>query len=253
MDKEVTMKKSFLSALGIFSLLAIVFGLAGGALAQNPHIAVADTYTDSNNVDMNFGTQGALLLSATRVDASTCTATTYLWFKFTIPSTAQTIANATLNVTFFGSLGTGLLATELRSSADATWGETTLTWSNQPAFEATVLGTSPSVAPGGTAQYGGSGSALATYLNNHKGQDVSLIVRADCSSTVDFYADRVVLTKESFNNGIGLDLFNPTAVGLLSFSGASSSFSPWSLLLVTGLVLLALTVYLVLHRREPAR
>jgi hypothetical protein len=160
-------------------LVAIVAILAGGnAVAQGAYVPSADTYTDLNAPDANHGADQHLLLSASNLAG--CVETTYLWFKFDIPSAGSTIADASLALTL--GPGAGTVDLELRSSADTSWSETGLTWSNQPALDPNVLATAAGATPGSTATF--RGAALTAYLNARQGQTVSLLVRADCDGVV---------------------------------------------------------------------
>ena len=160
-------------------LVAIVAILAGGTtVAQGPYAPSADTYTDLNAPDANHGADQHLLLGASNLAG--CVETTYLWFKFDIPSAGSTLANA--NLALMLGPGAGTVDLELRSSTDTSWSETELTWSNQPAPDADVLATATGVTPGSTATL--SSANLAAYLNARQGQTVSLVVRADCDGSV---------------------------------------------------------------------
>jgi hypothetical protein len=224
----------------------LILGSSGNVAAQNPHLTSADTYTDINNPTVNHGSDTLLLLSASNLAG--CVPVTNLWYKFDIPDVPTTIGTANLYLTFetFGSSNT--LDMELRSSADTTWSETALTYSNQPAFEATVLATAASVPVGGTALF--SSATLASYLNAHKGQTVSLIIRANCSDTVAVSANRGTRTKEhASGSGVYLDLFTPTAVSLADLTAASKPLTLPDVLGI-GVIVIALVALVTLVRRH---
>lgn len=167
--------KQLLSAI----LLAMaMLSAAGHVAADGPYPPAADTYTDRNNTAANHGSDQNLLLSATNLAG--CVETTYLWLKFDIPSTGATIAEASSSLTF--GVGAGTTDLELRSSADTSWSEADLNWSNQPVLEPDVLATATGISPGSTATF--TGAALATYLSARRGQTVSLVVLADCHGSV---------------------------------------------------------------------
>jgi len=225
----------------------LALGLSGNAAAQNPHLALADTYTDINSPAVNHGSDTSLLLSAS--NTAGCVPVTYLWYQFSIPAAAQTIGQATLYLAFENIGGGAALDMELRSSSDTTWTESGLTWANQPALDPTVLATAPSVPPGSTATF--SSTALANYLDAHKGQPVTLVVRANCSGTVAASANRGISTQENTSgSGAYLDLFVPTAVSLANFTAASAPLTPPGIA-GSGAAVIALVALLFLVRRHP--
>ena len=165
-----------LSAGVLVVILAI--SAAGNVAAPGPYAPSADTYTDINAEDVNHGDDENLLLSASNLAG--CVETTYLWFKFDVPSTGTTIDSASLALMF--GPGAGTVDLELRSSANTSWSETGLTWSNQPELDADVLATAADVTPGSTATL--DSADFAAYLDARQGQTVSLVVRADCDGSV---------------------------------------------------------------------
>ena len=203
-----------LSAVMLAVILAIVLG--GNVSAVGPYVPSADTYTDRNNVNSNHGSDNSLLLSASNLEG--CVETTYLWFKFDIPSTGTTIDSARLALTFLSS-GCGTVDLELRSSADTSWSETGLTWSNQPELEAEVLATATDVTLGSTATL--SSTTFAAYLNTRQGQTVSLVVRADCGGSVSESVALELRARESGSAGASLTLLDPNAVTLHSLTARS--------------------------------
>ena len=224
----------------------LALGLSGNAAAQNPYLALADTYTDINNPAVNHGSDTSLLLSAS--NNAGCVPVTYLWYQFSIPAIAQPIGQANLYLAFENIGGGAALGMELRSSSDTTWTESGLTWANQPALDPTVLATAPSVPPGSTATF--SSTALANYLDAHKGQPVTLVVRANCSGTVAASANRGISTQENAaGSGVYLDLFTPTAVSLTNFTAASAPLNPPGV--AGGVAVIALVALLFLVRRHP--
>jgi hypothetical protein len=76
----------------------LALGLSGNAAAQNPYLALADTYTDINSPAVNHGSDTSLLLSAS--NHAGCVPATYLWYQFSIPAIAQTIGQANLYLSF---------------------------------------------------------------------------------------------------------------------------------------------------------
>lgn len=152
--------------------------VSANTAVSGPLLPAADSYTDVNAQDANHGEDQHLLLSASNL--TSCVETTYLWFKFDVPSTGATITDASLNLTF--GPGAGTVNLELRSSEDTSWSEAGLSWSNQPTLDADALATTTSVTSGSTAELSSLG--LAAYLNARQGQTVSLVVRADCEGSV---------------------------------------------------------------------
>jgi hypothetical protein len=235
----------FISITFLVSVLAL--GLYGNAVAQNPHLASADTYTDSANATINHGSDIFLLLSASNLAG--CTPVTNLWYKFDIPNYASTIGTANLYLTFESFTTSNSLDMELRSSADTTWSETALTYSNQPSFESTVLATASSIPAGGTAVF--SGATLANYISSHRGQSVSFIIRANCSGTVASpSANRGTRTNENTSgSGVYLDLFTPNAVSLASLTGASTPLNSLGMAGLSAAVIALMTLLFFVRRR----
>lgn len=225
-QSEENHQSQTLSRLLVAGMAAMMLALlpARSAVAVGPYSPSADTYTDQNNPDTNNGNDELLLLSATNTAEGGCVETTYLWFKFDIPSTGTTIDNASLELVF-ESTGSGTTDLELRSSADTSWSETGLTWNNQPALEDDVLSTATGVTPGSTATF--SDAPLATYLNARQGQTVSLVVRADCGGSVSTSASLELRSQEhTSGSGASLSLYGPTAVTLVSLTARSAHSSP---------------------------
>jgi hypothetical protein len=95
-------------------------------------VAVADTYSQSNKPDSNFGT--SIRISAQ--NRTTEIRRAYLRFNVGIPS-GSVVSKATLRLTANGSgTSTGV---DLRAVADNSWGETVLTHRNAPAVGSTVI------------------------------------------------------------------------------------------------------------------
>jgi hypothetical protein len=142
----------------------LALGLSGNAAAQNPHLALADTYTDINSPAVNHGSDTSLLLSAS--NNAGCVPVTYLWYQFSIPATAQTIGQANLYLPFENIGGGATVDMELRSSSDTTWTES--------------LDVGQSACPGSSSsgncperparKQRRLAAALSNYLDAHKGQ-----------------------------------------------------------------------------------
>jgi len=99
----------------------------------------ADTYIDSANPTVNHGTSAQL-----RVDGSPLV---YSFLKFDLGAVPGTVTGLTLNVYATSSSGAGYA---VRSVADNSWSESTLTWNNAP--------------PIGTSDAGQSGAFAANTL-----------------------------------------------------------------------------------------
>ncbi len=99
----------------------------------------ADTYIDSANPTVNHGTSAQL-----RVDGSPLV---YSFLKFDLSAVPGTVTGLTLNVYATSSSGAGYA---VRSVADNSWSESTLTWNNAP--------------PIGTSDAGQSGAFAANTL-----------------------------------------------------------------------------------------
>jgi hypothetical protein len=250
-DKERSQEMKTKKMLWVTVLVVLLVMAMGGAQvsAVGPYGVVADTYTDVNSVNMNHGSDQTLLLSGTSAGAC-CTASTYVWLKFNVPDTTATISeNSQLSIPLLAGANV-LMDLELRSSSNTSWDENTLTWANQPALDAQVLAVATNPAPGSDALF--SGSDMATYLNNHKGQVVTLVVMAHCPN-VGVAATRYLRAKEYTGGGSGIELIlqGPTAVSLQSLSGTlQESFSlPLTIVLACLLALVAgLKFYLIKNR-----
>lgn len=232
-------------------VVMLVIAMGGAQVsAVGPYGVLADAYTDINNVNTNHGSDQTFLLSGTSAGAS-CTASTYVWLKFQVPDTGTTISeNSQLSIPLLPGANV-LMDLELRSSSNTSWDENTLTWSNQPALDAGVLAVATNPAPGSDALF--SGLDMATYLNNHKGQVVTLVVLAHCPN-VGVAATRYLRAKEYTGGGSGVELIlqGPTVVDLQSLSGSALE-GPISLPLTIVLacllaLMVGLKVYLVKAR-----
>ncbi len=239
-------KRKLMACAALFIIVALMS--AAGGLAANPYLPAADTYTDQNNPSMVFGANTASLISASKT-FETCSTPIYVWYKFNVPSTTGTIGQAHLYITSLsGVFGSGTLDMELWSSADTSWGEATLAWQNQPALDQ-QLATAASVAPGSTMDF--TGSTLASYLEGHKGQAVTLVVRGDCDGTVSSpTAYRTFPTKESGSSGAWLEIYGPTSIGLRNFSGTGNQAqSGWLLTVLTAVLAVDVLGLLALRKR----
>lgn len=225
-------------------IFALVISPTGISYAVGPYPVTADTYTDRNYINTNHGSDPSLMLSATKI--LSCVETTYLWFKFLVPNPEATISNAILTVPL--AAGSGVMDLELRTIADADfgWNENTLVWNGQPALLPTVLATSPNPAPGTDAVF--LGTELANFLNNHKNQEVTLVVRANCAGTVGPAAARSVYTKEhSSGSGVELELRGPTAIQLQRFSAITLSNNR---LFILSLALITVWLVIYIYRKK---
>jgi hypothetical protein len=92
---------------------------------------VADAWVDSSTPDGNFGTASTL-----RVDASP---TRRIYLRFSVQGVSG-VASATLRLWAASSSSVGH---EVGLVSDNTWGETTITYSNAPAFGASVGSSGP--------------------------------------------------------------------------------------------------------------
>lgn len=231
-------------ALIILLLAALPFS---GVLSAGPYAPTADTYTDSNNTGSNFGSDQSLLLAGDLF--SGCTASTYLWFKFSIPNTGTTIGDADLDVTF-GASGAGPADVELLGSTDATWGESTLNWSNQGTYVSglTSYATAAGANVGSTTTFTSPG--LTSFLNTNQGQTVTLVVRADCNGTISNpTAISVTSLENPSGSGVSLSLRDPNAVTLLYFDVSDTTERQGKLGLTFALLLLLLVTGAILTRR----
>ena len=96
----------------------------------------ADAYVRSGTyVDTNFGTAVTLDVKYT----NTTTTMRNAFLRFSMAGVAATVTSAKLRL--YGHAATTAKATSVYSVADITWGETTITWNNQPAMGGTALAT----------------------------------------------------------------------------------------------------------------
>ncbi|MGB9586205.1 MAG: DUF7594 domain-containing protein, partial [Anaerolineales bacterium] len=113
---------------------------------------------------------------------------------------------------------------ELRSSPDTNWAESTLTWSTQPDLDPDVLATAASTVAPNDALF--TSSEFASYLNDKKGQMVSLVVKANCNGNVAVEATRVIAARENTNaNPVELILQGPTNVGLSEMKAVAGNWN----------------------------
>ncbi len=90
-------------------------------------VPIADSYVSSSNPTVNYGTSTQI-----RIDGSPIT-NSYL--RFSVSGLSGTVTSATLRIYANSSLSAGY---EVHRVADNTWGETTINYSNAPAFGGTV-------------------------------------------------------------------------------------------------------------------
>ncbi len=205
-------KMFILSTIIILLTTMLAAGSSKVTYAVGPYLPSADTYTDITNKTVNHGADGTLLLFASNLAG--CVPSTYIWLKIPVPDTMDTISTAILAIPLLSS-GAGDMDLELRTIADSDfgWDEGSLIWDGQPALTAIVLATASNPAPGTDAVF--QGPALEEFLDAHKGQEVTLVVRANCSGTVSPVAGRAVSSKEASGvEGITLTLSGATAVSL---------------------------------------
>jgi hypothetical protein len=242
------MHKIRFAGMIILGMLGIALAVQIPASALNPYYPTADAYTDLNDTSFNSGMDTTLLLYAS--NAAGCIPTSYLWYKFSIPATASTIGDAYMYMRFT-TAGSGTMDLMLGSSTDTSWLENDpggITWDTQPVTDTLTLATAASVAPGGEIVF--NSPNLTSYLNNHRGQTVSLVVRANCNGTVSINPTRNVNTKENGGgSGVRLELFNPTAIKLVSLTAGSNNPPVlWALLIISALAGFALFGLLFMRR-----
>lgn len=203
----------------IVSLVIIFLIPSQSAIAVGPYTPIADAYTLLNDPDTVTGLDEYLLLSASNADG--CVPSSYVWFKFQVPNPSATIAYATLSVPIDPVYdGDEKLDMELRFSSNTSWEEDSITWTNQPELDGLVLTTAPSTNAPNDALF--TGGNLASYLNSHKGETVSLVVKANCNGNVYIEATRVFPARENTTaNKVELILQGPTNVSLLDLQANS--------------------------------
>ncbi len=123
----------FTLTLVMLALLVSVSPSTTSAATSTTFVPVADAYVNSSYPSTNYGTSTQL-----RVDASPVT-NSYL--RFNVTGLSGNVTSATLRIYATSSQSTGYTAYAV---ADNTWGETTITYSNAPAF-GSALGVSGAV------------------------------------------------------------------------------------------------------------
>lgn len=243
------MKKILQFTLVVLMVGLLVLGFRAPARAQEgAHYMDADTYTHSGtaNVDKNYGNNTSLLLAGGK-SGPVCTETSFLWYKFDVPNTGRTIAEASFFLQFVFSNGL-VMDMELLGSTDASWSVTTLTWNTQAPYEASLvsLGTAESVDVG-TAEFIDDplNPLIGPFLNANQGSTVTFVVHADCpGGDIGDGATRVTpgINESSPTPGLGgayILMEDPTAVELLDLNASSQpSVSAPTLILVAALVAL---------------
>lgn len=225
-------------SLLIFVIVVILSTLMiADGLAQSPYAVTSDTYTDRIRPSETHGSDINLSLNATNL--TSCVETTYVWFKFAIPSTGTQISTAELTLTF-NPAGSGPMDLELHS-ADPSWDEQTLSWATQTGLvDPTVLATSTGNLGGSTTF---SGLDLVIFLNSNQGQTVSFVVFADCDGTVPSAGALAVASLENSNgSGISLSMFGPNALTISSLSAKNQSYPSLINFLVVASILLGITI-----------
>lgn len=227
-------------------LIVLAVSPAGISYAVGPYSVSADTYTDKNNINTTHGSDTNLLLSASNLAG--CVETTYVWIKVQLPNPDAVINSAMLSVPL-SAVGVGNFDMELRTIADVDfgWDEATLKWNGQPALTE-LLATVPNPTPGTEAVF--LGSTLASYLNTHKGQEVTLVIRANCAGSISVASVRSIQAKEhAQGSDVQLNLYGPTAIKLQRFGLADDSGTSLSLLILS-LALGAIWLVIYIYRRK---
>jgi hypothetical protein len=125
--------------------LGIAVATVAGALAGDAHAAtstqtfgaVADAYVNQARPSTNFGAAGELVVRASPVRRS--------YVRFDVAGLSGVVTRAVLRVSTSSRSTVGF---EVRSVADDSWGETTITYANAPTAAQAVTGTSGSFASG---------------------------------------------------------------------------------------------------------
>jgi hypothetical protein len=134
------MKNFILACLLIIIISALTFGLSKQVSASlltltlNP---VADSYVDAGNPTTNNGTTTQI-----RIDGSPIVRS---YLRFNVTGITGTVSSATLKIYANSAQSTGF---EIHRVSDTAWGETTITYSNAPAYDAPILGTSGALKAG---------------------------------------------------------------------------------------------------------
>jgi acid phosphatase type 7 len=129
--RELTKRSGFrrvAAAVGVV-VLAIVTTPAEGLTST--FTAVADSFVRADSVSTNFGQLADLRIDGSPVQRS--------YLRFSVQGLTNRVSKATLKIYSTDASGGPV---EVRKVADNTWGETTITYNNAPAFSSTVYGTS---------------------------------------------------------------------------------------------------------------
>jgi hypothetical protein len=189
---------------------------------QDKHDPFADTYTDDTNPDKAYGLDDYLFLRVDNglVNTSGCTASTYIWLKFAIPYTVKNIPAVVLSIPSEPDSDDNSMDLELFGSPDISWDESSLTWDNQPNNGLELITAAIGAPPGSDTLFWGSG--LENYVNAHKGELVSFLVKADCDGSVSETAERIVRALQH-SQGSGVELYYdyPAAVSMVKFTARS--------------------------------
>src|SRR5215211_6345911 len=136
-------RRGYVLALSVVTLAAaaMAFGAflmgARAATTTTTFNAVADAYVSQNRATTNFGT-----MNKVRVQDSPILRT---YLRFDLQGLTGTITKATLRIHTAGAATIGF---DVRSSANSSWGETTITYANAPAPGATAVASSGTFANG---------------------------------------------------------------------------------------------------------
>ena len=124
-------RRSLCAVLAVSASLAVLpFRAAPAAAATTTISPAADTYVRSDRPSSSYGTSSRLYVAAGG-------ATRRTFLRFAVPLAAgSTVTSASLRLRVCSSSGGAVV--NLRSVADITWPESSVTWNNQPAIGSTV-------------------------------------------------------------------------------------------------------------------
>src|SRR5918911_390550 len=122
MARRAAAALAVLAALGVFAI-GVSSSSAAGQVVSQTFTPVADAFVSSSNPTTNYGAEPRL-----KMDVSPVLRT---YVRFDVSNLAGSVTRATLQVYSRTNSGVGA---DVRAVSDTTWGESSLTYANAPAF-----------------------------------------------------------------------------------------------------------------------
>jgi hypothetical protein len=131
---RLTMRVLALVALALFLLGVVTVEVGRSGPVTTTAAAEADSFVDSSKSTTNYGTSSRIRLDSSPIERG--------YLRFSVPALSGSVTHATLRVFSNTTSATGF---EVHQVPNVGWGEAVITYSNAPAFSATVIGTSGAV------------------------------------------------------------------------------------------------------------